>query len=171
MSKYVIGLDLGLKGGIVVLKNKKIVYQCVMPIVGGKEVNNRRVAGILNFFNKRGSCHLVFEKFGGFFGYAKKATASLSRQQGNVIACAELVGMPYTTVTPQQWQKVCWVGVNVVMKKSGGKKVKDTKAMALIAAKRLFPSNSFLASKRSFVPHDGIVDSALLAIYGERKGL
>jgi len=46
---------------------------------------------------------------------------------------------------------------------------RDTKAMALLAAKRLFPSVDLTATERSKKPHDGIVDALLLAEYGRRK--
>jgi hypothetical protein len=45
----------------------------------------------------------------------------------------------------------------------------DTKATSLIAAKRLFPEEKFLATSRSKVPHDGIVDAVLIGEYCKRN--
>lgn len=45
----------------------------------------------------------------------------------------------------------------------------DTKATSLLAAKRLFPEETFLATTRSKVPHDGIVDAVLIGLYCVRK--
>lgn len=45
----------------------------------------------------------------------------------------------------------------------------DTKATSLLAAKRLFPDETFLATQRSKVPHDGIVDAVLIGLYCVRK--
>ena len=39
----------------------------------------------------------------------------------------------------------------------------DTKATSLTAAKRLWPGDGFLASPKSKVAHDGIVDAMLIA--------
>lgn len=44
----------------------------------------------------------------------------------------------------------------------------DTKATSLLAAKRLFPNETFLATARSKVPHDGIVDAVLIGEYCKR---
>ena len=63
-------------------------------------------------------------------------------------------------VVPQTWQKVCWEGVP---------KQDNTKATSLLAARRLFPAEKFLATQKSSVPHDGLVDAALLAKYMEIK--
>jgi hypothetical protein len=41
--------------------------------------------------------------------------------------------------------------------------------MALIAAKRLFPNESFLATEKSKKPHDGMVDSTLICEWGRRR--
>ena len=45
----------------------------------------------------------------------------------------------------------------------------DTKAAALVAAKRLWPDEKFLATERSKVPHDGIVDALLIAEHTRRE--
>jgi len=52
-----------------------------------------------------------------------------------------------------------------------GKSTRDTKAMALVAAKRLFPGRDFKLTDRSTKPHDGMVDALLMSEYGKRKQL
>ena len=164
-SKYIIGLDLGKTGGIVVLMGSKIVHKEVMPIMG-EDPDVKRIAKIFNAYNKKGA-HLVFEKFAGFFGYSKSAAVSMANQSGLIEATAILVGIPYTMIMPPQWQKVVWEGTTIQYK--GSKK--DTKKTSLITANRLFPQESFLATPRSKKPHEGLFDAALLAVYGQRKGL
>ncbi len=69
-----------------------------------------------------------------------------------------------------------WQGVPLIQKIDGKKKNKDgtqkmktdTKAMSLVAAQRIFPNESFLATERSSVPHDGLVDAALICEFGKR---
>ena len=72
------------------------------------------------------------------------------------------LGMPYELIAPKTWQKETQKGVPN-LKKSNGKN--DTKGMALLAAKRIFPQEKFLATARSTTPHDGLVDAALMAYY------
>lgn len=68
--------------------------------------------------------------------------------------------------SPRTWQKMFWT----VPKMPKGQKF-DTKAAALKAATQLWPSQSWLATDRSSVPHPGLVDAALIAEYGRRKNL
>lgn len=170
-DKYYIGIDPGLKGGVVVTQNEKIIYLGVMPVTTAKAVDSRGLAKILHKYNKVGSVHVVFEKFGGFFGYAKKSAVSLGTQCGAIQASCEVVGVPFTRYMPTQWQKVMFEGQTVIYKTGKDKGKKDTKKMALAVAKRLHPKETFLATSRSSVPHDGIVDSLMLAEFGRRKNL
>jgi len=167
-DKYYVGIDLGLKGGIVVLKNNKLIFKCIMPLIGG-DLDLMRIATILNKYRKKNT-HVVLERFAGFFGYSKKAATSLSKQSGKIEGILAVLRIPYTAVLPQTWQKVIWVGTKIQFKKSKGKQVKDTKKTSLLTVTRLFPNESFLASTRCTVPHDGLVDAVLLAEFGRRKG-
>ena len=91
--------------------------------------------------------------------------------KGLLVMAAVASQTPRMYVSPQAWQKLAWLGVTKVQKPSGthGKMVTDTKATSLIAAKRLFPGETFLASERSKKPHDGMVDAALIAYYGSKN--
>ena len=80
--------------------------------------------------------------------------------KGILMGLVQALGHRYTLVNPKAWQKIAWEGVT---------KQKDTKQTSLIAAKRLFPGESFLATERSRVPHDGLVDAALIAYYCKIK--
>lgn len=64
-------------------------------------------------------------------------------------------------ITPQSWQKA------MLPKCKAG----DTKPRALALAKELWPEESFLASPRCKVPHDGLIDAALIAEYSRRMKL
>jgi len=64
-------------------------------------------------------------------------------------------------ITPQSWQKV------MLPKCKAG----DTKPRALALAKELWPDETFLASPRCKVPHDGLIDAALIAEYSRRMQL
>lgn len=109
------------------------------------------------------------------------------------------LGLSITLIQPRSWQKVAWEGVKkkevpTARKKKDGSFVMkvDTKATSLIAAKRLFPlvmeinpplkcyadspenRKSGIAGqplKKQPVPHDGIVDSLLIAYYMKVKNL
>ena len=168
-SQYYIGVDLGQKGGVVILKNGNIWFQSVMPLLG-KNMDIKAVCKLLRKFRGK-KVHVVFEKFGGFFGYAKSASVSLAYQSGALNAALSILEIPYTEVTPQSWQKVCWKDTTIQYKSSNGKKSKDTKKTSLLTARRLYPKETWLPTSRHSVPHDGLIDAALIALYGQRKGL
>ena len=152
MSEYYIGIDLGKKGAIVVLKKNKIIFKEVMPVIG-KEIDLKRVLTILAHYRKKDS-HVIFEKVHGMFGLMKMAAVSLGLQTGYIEMACVACGLPYTMVTPISWQKIIFKDAKLQMKSKKiengkTKKVKDTKKTGLLVAKRLFPRESFLATKRS----------------------
>lgn len=172
-NKIYVGIDFGKKGGIVAIKGNKVIYKRHMPTVGDKEsaeIDVMMITKILNKFRKK-NCHVVAEKFGGFFGYSKKIAVSINGQKEAILAICVVLGIPYSCYLPTQWQKVIFEGTTVVKKKGKNAKGKDNKAMALTTANRLFPHEKFLKTPRCSVPHDGMIDAVLLAEFGRRKGL
>jgi hypothetical protein len=61
-------------------------------------------------------------------------------------------------ITPQSWQKA------MLGKVPAG----ETKAYALAKAREIWPDETWLATPRSKVPHEGIVDAFLIAEHGRR---
>lgn len=66
--------------------------------------------------------------------------------------------------------------VNMVAARTWAKKIheqaprsKCPKTRSLWVAKQLWPHETWLASERSRVPHDGLIDAALIALYGHLK--
>lgn len=168
MKKMYLGIDIGKAGGLVGIVDSKIIYKRVMPLVGGEDVDVFELARIFAELSKKYTVHVVTEKFAGFFGYGKNAAVSVARQSGFIESALILCKVPHTRFVPQGWQKPMFEGTKD-MRKSNGQR--DTKAMALLTANRIFPGETFLATERSKKPHDGLVDAALMAKFGERKGL
>jgi len=79
-------------------------------------------------------------------------------------------------VEPKIWQKEVWIKDDHVTKLVSAKRKGidmmiekiDPKPTTLAAARRIFPNETFLKSKRSKVPADGLYDSSMLAEYGDR---
>ncbi len=121
------------------------------------------------FTKTGGNPYLVFEKLGVIFGSSKATAFSMGYQSGAVEMMAIALGIPYTKVPAKQWQKDMFQGVDVI--KKTGKTSNDTKAMALIAVKRIFPTQKLTFGDRATKPHDGLVDALLMAEYAKRKNL
>lgn len=152
MSKLVIGIDIGARGGIAVVGDT-IDYQ----LLGTVESWKKFVAK----YNKR-TALVVFEDLHSIYGASAKSNFQFGVNNGIVIGALEAMGLNYEKVAPKKWQKHIWMPEDFV---KFGDKI-DTKATSLKAAKRLYPEESFIMSARSSVPHDGIVDAVLLATYG-----
>lgn len=73
--------------------------------------------------------------------------------------------IPFTLVKPRDWQKEMFKGTAPM--KAGEKR--NPKERALEAIRRLFPKNKFTFTLRAVKPHDGMIDSVLLAELCRRK--
>ena len=69
----------------------------------------------------------------------------------------------------KQWQKEMFLGVEEIT--ITGKSTRDTKAMALVAIKRIFPNLELTFGVKAKKPHDGLVDAVLMAEYARRNNL
>jgi hypothetical protein len=151
MSKLVIGIDIGSRGGIAVVGNMNIDYQLLGSVSSWKK-----------FVDKYKPSLVVFEDLHSIYGASAKSNFQFGVNNGIVMGALEAMGIKYEVVAPKKWQKYIWKPEDIV---KFDDKI-DTKATSLNAARRLFPNEKFIASSRSFVPHDGIVDAVLIAIYG-----
>jgi hypothetical protein len=160
------GIDPGLTGGIAILDGKSL-FRRPMPLAGGL-IDIQQISDL--FTEHSGDLeHVFFEDVHALFNSSAGATFSFGHGVGLIEGCLVAKRVPYTKVAPKAWQKEMFQGVPMVTKTVKGKKKVDCKAMALVAAKRLFPMDSFLATERSTKPHEGMIDAALIASYGQRK--
>lgn len=162
-----IGIDIGKKGAIVILAKQpwtSVIDPIPMPLIGD-QLDYHQLFEILSRY-KGTNCHVIFEKLGVIFGTGKSTAFSMGHQSGAVEMACIALGLSYTKVPAKQWQKEMFQGVEEITKQ--GKSSRDTKAMALIAAKRLFPDYRLTIGKAT-TPHDGVVDALLMADYCKRK--
>lgn len=163
-----IGIDLGKKGAIYVLPEKPFensIKPLITPLIGNKVIDIQKMYEFLKPYEGT-DCHVVFEKLGIIFGSSKRTAFEMGYQSGMIEAFCTSLKLPFTKVPPKTWQKTMFTGVDPIKKQS---KSLDTKAMALVVAKRLFPDVNLLASSRCTTPHDGLVDALLLAEYCKRN--
>lgn len=167
----VIGIDPGANGAIFVLDNGRPGECFIVPKIG----NMFDILGLVHILRSLITldCHVYIEDVHAVFGSAAGATFSFGETVGAIKASVIALGFRYTLVQPKKWQAVSFAGVPEIRKPDtidkNGKPKKgrvDTKAMALIASKRLFPAVDTRASVRCKNSHDGIVDALLIAYYG-----
>lgn len=162
-----IGIDLGKDGGIAI-RNKGTTTLIKMPKIG-KELDLPEIAKILEPF-EGGNGIVVFEKIVPYG--VKTAMFSMGEQSGVIEMACVAFCIPYIKVPPQTWQKEMFTGVSEMTKASKTTKSgtsRDTKSMALVAAKRLFPTLDLTKGGRATKPDDGLVDALLMSEYAMRK--
>lgn len=159
--KY-IGIDPGADGGIACLHENGDLSLHTMPKIG-KEVDLNALYLLLKKYEDG---FFGLENIRPFPGMASSAMGKMMWIKGVKHGIIVSLMVPHELVEAKTWQGVVEKGIPL-LKKSNGKR--DTKGMALLAAKRLFPTETFLATPRSSKPHDGLVDAALIAYYLKMK--
>ena len=174
----IIAFDPGLQGAICLLEDGKIKELHTMPIFeielttklkSGKLKKRKYVdsEGIKKVIKWHQDAQYFIEQVRSLHGMSAQSNFSMGHGLGVVEGCVRMIADHYFLIKPQEWQKKVWIEsdyvYNIVYNGTKKKKTRDTKATSLNAAQRIFPDETFLKSKRSSVPHDGMVDAALIA--------
>lgn len=154
-----IGIDPGLKGGIAFL------IQCCshavtlsMPIEG-KDVDISTLRAQVSAYSSEPR-HVFLERAQAFPKQGVVSSFNYGRLSGMIEGCVRALGIPVTLVHPAVWHRSMLQGVP---------KDLPPKQRALVAAERLFPNVDLRANAKAKKPHDGLVDSLLIAEYGRRQ--
>lgn len=143
----VIGIDPGLKGGIVVMVDGRIAKAFKMPVVkgdGGSWVDFADVASIIKY--ERPDL-VAIEKVHSMPGQGVASVFTFGLGFGGLIGVCAGLSVPYSLVRPQEWQKKVFVG----MDKSLGK------GRSILYCKQRYPECE--PSHK----HDGVADAACIA--------
>lgn len=161
------GIDPGANGGIAIYAGGDMLKLYTIPKIGDS-VNVLELCRILLDCKELYKVsHCVIEDVHSIFGSSAKSNFQFGWIVGILEALLVSNAIPFTKVAPKTWQKQMHEGIPKMIK--SGKTSADTKAMSLLAAKRLFPTETFLATAKSSKPHDGLYDAALLAVYSYRN--
>jgi len=163
------GIDPGKSGFITIISGEEYFFSPI-PLIG-KYLDVHELNEILAQISKLPNLHCVMEDVHAKFGSSAKATFSFGFICGVTEALIMSNKIPLTKIQPKEWQKEIWKGIPIQKKASstGKTMVNDTKLMSLMAAKRLFPDVDLKANNRCKIPHDGKVDSLLIAEFCRRK--
>jgi Holliday junction resolvasome RuvABC endonuclease subunit len=168
-KKCYLGIDPGFFGGFAVISGDKIVYKMVMPTIShknkaGKTKTEIDREGVLSFLKKlRPHTPVAIEEVQAFRKQNITATCTTCKNYGILLTAMTVAHMRITEVPSDIWQKA--VGI-FPANKAGGK---TTKQQAFDIARMIYPDENFTKSERAHKPHDGIVDSCLLAVYCQRR--
>jgi hypothetical protein len=170
-NRLYIGIDPGKQGYITTCFNDELTFYAI-PMIGKKVYDVKELANIFAFINKADTkIYCVLEDVHAKYGSSAGSTFEFGFGLGLIEGLLAANGIPYSKIQPKKWQKQMFEGVKELSKPSstGKTMVTDTKAMALIAAKRMFPDVDLRDTKRCTTPHDGKVDSLLMCEYCKRN--
>lgn len=160
-----IGIDNGISGGLVALSDHAGVAPIAktpMPVQGKSKGNEVSVKQLWLWLSQWKVDDLtVLLETPGKHSPGVNAIASMWDSYGAIRGLLESRYIRHHRVTPQTWQK--WM--------LPGCEKGQTKPMALSVCSQLWPNESWMARERSSKPHEGLIDAALIAEYGRRKGL
>lgn len=176
-NKLYVGIDVGKNGGIAAIYPSGHIYQekvetAITPLIGkgkGSEIDIQSLRTILQGYEDYAEKDLtvVIEDVHSIFGVSAGSNFQFGRALGILEGLVAGMKIAYIKVSPKTWQGTCFEGVPVIEKpgtKAKGRSRYDSKAMALIAAKRLYPTVSLTKPNSKAVnAHDGIVDALLMA--------
>lgn len=174
MSKCYVGIDPGVNGVITVQYNDKFEFFYI------SDMDMPQLAGVFLYIKQKyDNIVCVMEQIHAIFGSSAKATFSFGEIFGELQALLVANQIPYHLVQPKEWQKVMWSNADMVVtykqvkvkEKMVSKKVVDTKATSINAAKRLFPTIDFRKSERAKNIDDNKVDATLMCEYARRMNL
>lgn len=152
----IIGIDIGKRGAIVVRELKSSRYKAYkMPLNDKGDVDYGKLVNILvDQRRKYGETYACFERLQPIYGSSKTTAFSMGHQAGAIEAACISLGIDFLKVSPKVWQKDMF----------GDEDEGDTKATALVVAKKLFPKGNLIFPKGK-KEHDGLVDALLLSEY------
>lgn len=177
MRKVHIGIDVGKNGAIVGIETLEdgsfTIKKFPTPKIGD-QIDTKGIKDILSceFDSENNSVTVIIEDVHSIFGASAKSNFQFGRALGLLEGIVVTLGLSFYKITPKIWQKECLVGIPAIAKpgsKAKGRGAYDTKAMALIAARQLYPNVDLRKSQRAEKPCDGIVDALLMAHYAKLK--
>ena len=128
-TKFYIGIDPGLKGGIAVLNDGGSVVE-----VDNMPETPQDILGLLGEYSGRNAVCVLEDVGHGIPGQSSKATATFARHNGHLEMALLALSIPTEKGTAQKWQKVYQLGSSEGIDKRVWKNKLKAKAQ------QLFPS-------------------------------
>ena len=160
--KTILGIDPGLSGGLVLLnKDRELVNKWVMPTLKHGSTKVKDLPKLRSILSEAAESadHAYLEQYGMRRRQSMQSAAKTGVGFGYLEAMLVCFGMSYTVVAPNKWCAEIHKGIS-------GDKAKEK---SRIAVSRLFPNEELLATEKSSVMHEGLMDALLIAEFGVRE--
>lgn len=158
MTAVVMGIDTGLSGGLALVDKEGAICALSATPVAGNLLDIYQLRMLLSQWKQNFSITMAFlEQAGSRPHQGVVSVFKFGRTYGATEAVLACEGIPYTIINPRKWTKIMFAGLEGSF---------EGKERSVIAAKRLYPNQTFLSTLRSRVPHTGLVDAVLIGRYG-----
>lgn len=170
----IIGIDNGLDGGIVALSpiaglapiakftmpTRTVTYPArkTTPAKTSREIDTRGLVAILEQIGGNRESATVYFEHCPFHADTALTMRSMALSAGKILAVLEAKNFQTVRILSFDWHPA------ILGKTPKG----QTKAFALAKAKEFWPEETWLATERSSIPHNGMIDAALIAEHGRR---
>lgn len=171
MSKIRVGIDPGKKGALVEIVDGIVTKKCPTPLVEN-EYDIPSMNELIYEYVGKDDVQVLLEDVHSLGGVSAAANASLMENKGVWIGLLMANKVPFTLITPKEWQSFSWNGVEKVLKEKKSEKdrnITDTKATSLKAAQKLYPTVDLRKSSRAKNGDEGVIDALLMAHYAYHK--
>ena len=146
-------------------EQSNIVSKHIMPTkkaLHGREID---IQALHKLFRDLKRSTFVVEDPGGHAPCAA-GLRSMTFSYAVAITTLSILGIRHHIVRAVEWQRTHWKRPKLPKSEKF-----DTKAAALNAATRLWPNESWTKNERSKIPHDGLIDAALIAEHARKHNL
>lgn len=156
--EYFVGIDPGKQGAIAVVDRESTLMQ--LELLGDSPQEVDRAISKVFYHNTHMTCEIFLEKVHAMPGQGVSTMFSFGKHYGWIEGIITANGEEINYVHPSQWTKA--------MHRHKGRTAKEK---SVKAAQELWPEETFLATRKSRTPHQGLVDASLIAEYGRRYTL
>ena len=154
----IVGIDNGISGGLCALSafDGAVLAHRAMPTIEIAKKSEVDVLTMLEWLEPYRKDMIVCIEEPLKHAKSSQAMRSMSISFGLIVGACQAKQYSIHRVQVKEWQDVML-----------GKKLAKgmTKVAALVAANKLWPQQRWIATNRSKVPHDGMIDAALIAHY------
>ena len=164
MEKFIIGIDPGKNGGIVMLDEDGEVMSCAKMPETPLDLYNHLVgltvhAALYGSQMSNPMVYVYIEKVGGIPGQGASSAFSFGRGCGHLEMALLALKLRTNYITPQKWQKMYQVGSSSITKSTAAEK-KEHKLKLKAKAQLLFPNAKVT---------NATCDALLIAEFGRKQ--
>ena len=165
---YILGVDPGLKGALVLMKNNTVQTLTMMPTETIKKKSFVDIKAVKKWVNTQHSFYpiskVLIEKQMVVSNQGLSSSGKTMYQFGLLQGLFEGLDLSPIIVTPLQWQKSIFPRVDETNIKTYN--YADTKLKSIAFVEQNYNSSYLFTSSRQRKPSDGIADAICIATYG-----